>query len=204
MNMKATSYSSALDHRAHWLIAVRFALVAVTLTGLLFPAAATWVGQTLLPTQARGSLIERDGVVVGSSLVAQPFASPSYFQPRSSAANYDPKALAGSNWGPSNPALRERIAASSKAITERGGVAATAIPSDLVTASGSGIDPHISPAAARLQAARVARARGLEPARVQALIDAGTLAPTFCVLGQARVNVLELNLALDALTSRQK
>jgi K+-transporting ATPase ATPase C chain len=181
-----------------WLGALRFAVVAIVLIGLAFPLFATALGQALFPTQAHGSLIVRDGAPVGSSLVAQPFAADKYFQPRPSAASFDPRAMSGSNWAPSNPALRERIAASSEAIATREGVAASAIPVDLVTASGSGIDPHISPAAARLQAARVAKARGMDVAEVQALIAANTQAPTFGILGQSRVNVLELNLALDA------
>lgn len=192
--------TSSLDHgRGGWLRALRFSVLAIAVTGLGFPLFATLIGQTLFPAQAHGSLIERDGVVVGSALVAQPFASDRYFQPRPSAANYDPKALAGSNWAPSNPALRERIAASSAATGQRESAAAKDIPSDLVTASGSGIDPHISPAAAKLQIARVARLRALDPVRVQALVDSQTLAPSLGVLGQSRVNVLQLNLALDAL-----
>jgi K+-transporting ATPase ATPase C chain len=193
--------NSALDHDGGgWLCALRFAVLSIAVLGLAFPIAIALLGQALFPVQARGSLVERDGVVVGSSLVAQPFADARYFQPRPSAANHDPRALAGSNWAPSNPALRERIAASSAAIATRESVAASKIPVDFVTASGSGIDPHISPAAARLQAARVAQARGLAPARVQALIDANTQAPAWGVLGQSRVNVLQLNLALDRTT----
>jgi len=183
-----------------WVSWLRFALVCLLGTGLLYPTIATLLGQTLFPVQARGSLIEREGIVVGSSLIAQPFTSERYFQPRPSAAGYDPRAAAGSNAAPSNPALRERIAAASSAIAAREGIAPAQIPSDLVTASGSGLDPHISPAAAQAQLARVARARGMDTARIQALVSAHTAAPTFGVLGQARVNVLELNLALDALT----
>jgi K+-transporting ATPase ATPase C chain len=178
---------------------LRFAAVGVIGAGLLYPALATFAGQALFPAQARGSLIERDGVVIGSRLVAQPFADARYFQPRPSAAGFNPTAAAGSNLAPSNPALRERIAASSAEIAAREGVAASAIPADLVTASGSGLDPHLSPAAARLQVPRVARARGLAEASVQDAVDANTQAPTLGVFGQARVNVLELNLALDTL-----
>lgn len=187
-----------LDAGVNWLTALRFAIVSILLGGLLFPLLTASVGQVLFPAQAGGSLIRRDGVIVGSSLVAQPFADARYFQPRPSVAGYDPRALAGSNWAPSNPALRERIAVSSAATAAREGVSPTAIPADLVTASGSGIDPHISPDAARLQVARVARARGLSADEVQQRVDAATLQPTFGIFGQARVNVLELNLALDA------
>lgn len=192
---------ASLEAGANWLSALRFAIVSILLGGLLFPLVTASVGQVLFPAQAQGSLINRDGVTVGSSLVAQPFASARYFQPRPSAAGYDPRALSGSNWAPSNPALRERIAATSAAVAAREGVSPGTIPGDLITASGSGIDPHISPESARLQIARVARARGIEAAQVQTLVDAATQGPTFGVFGQARVNVLELNLALDALGS---
>ena len=108
--------NSLLDHDGGgWLSALRFGVLSIALVGLAFPLGAALIGQTLFPGQARGSLIERDGVVVGSALVAQPFTDARYFQPRPSAANYDPKALAGSNWAPSNPALRERISAASTA-----------------------------------------------------------------------------------------
>ncbi len=191
--------TSLLEHDGGgWLRALRFAVLSIILLGLAFPVLAALLGQALFPAQARGSLIERDGIVVGSSLVAQPFADARYFQPRPSAANYDSKALAGSNWAPSNPQLRERIAAGSAVVAARESVPSQAIPSDFVTASGSGIDPHISPAAAELQIARVARARDLSPAIVRALVAEHTLPPTWGVLGQARVNVLQLNLALDA------
>lgn len=190
----------AIDQGASWSSAIRFAGVAILGCGLAFPAIATLLGQSLFPAQANGSLIERDGVVVGSSLVAQPFLAAGYFQSRPSAANYDPKALAGSNLAPGNPALRARIAASSADIAAREGVSASAIPSDLVTTSGSGIDPHISPSAAELQVARVAAARGLATADVRAAVADATAPPTFGLLGQARVNVLQLNLALDAMS----
>jgi K+-transporting ATPase ATPase C chain len=190
----------ALDSRGgSVLVWLRFAAVGVIGAGLLYPTLATLVGGALFPAQAQGSLIERAGVLVGSSLIAQAFVSDAYFQPRPSAAGYDPRAAGGSNLAPGNPALRERSAASSAAITAREGVAAVAIPVDLLTASGSGLDPHLSPAAAGLQVARVARARGLAVDAVQALVDSHTLPPTLGVFGQSRVNVLELNLALDAL-----
>lgn len=190
---------TSLDSRGGGTLAwLRFAAVGVIGAGLLYPAAATFAGQSLFPAQARGSLIERDGVVVGSSLVAQPFIGAGYFRPRPSAAGFDPRAVSGSNLGPGNPALRERIAATSAEVAAREGIAVGDVPVDLVTASGSGIDPHISPAAAAVQAARVARARGLPVADVQALVARHTAGPDLGVFGQARVNVLELNLALDA------
>lgn len=177
---------------------IRFAATGVIGAGLLYPVIATFAGQVLFPAQANGSLIERDGVAVGSSLVAQPFIGAGYFRPRPSAAGFDPRAVSGSNFGSGNPALRERIAAASADIMAREGIAAHQVPVDLVTASGSGIDPHISPVAAAVQVARVARARGLAVADVEALVARHTTGPDLGVFGQARVNVLELNLALDA------
>ena len=156
------------------------------------------LGGLLFPHQAGGSLIERDGRVVGSSLVAQPFADARYFQPRPSAANFDPKALSGSNLASSNPALRERMAKDSATVAAREGVPARSIPPELISASGSGIDPHLSPQGAQVQVARVAQARGLAPEAVAALVRSHTRHRTFGVLGEPRVNVLELNLALDA------
>jgi potassium-transporting ATPase KdpC subunit len=199
--MSTHSSSRSLDAiGGGWWPALRFSAIAILVCGLAFPAIATLLGGALFPAQANGSLLTRDGVVVGSALVAQPFTAARYFSPRPSAAGYDPKALAGSNLAPTNPALRERIAGTSTEVAAREHVAATAIPSDLVNTSGSGIDPHISPAAAQLQVARVAAARKLTVAQVEAVVAAHTQAPTFGVLGQARVDVLQLNLALDALT----
>jgi K+-transporting ATPase ATPase C chain len=193
--------NSALDHSGGGLgTATRFAFVAIIAFGLLLPAAGVLLGQLLFPAQARGSLIERDGKVLGSALIAQPFADDKYFRPRPSAAGFDPRAMSGSNWAPSNPALRERIAASSAEVAAREQVAVSAIPSDLVTASGSGVDPHISPTAADLQIERVATARHMAPERVRALVVENTEQPTVSVFGQARVNVLQLNLALDEAT----
>lgn len=194
------NHATPLDPRGgsplSWL---RFAAVGVLCAGLAYPVVATLAGGALFPAQAQGSLVQRGGVVVGSRLVAQAFVADGYFHPRPSAAGYDPRAAAGSNLAPGNPALRERVAASSAAIALREGVAAADIPVDMVTASGSGLDPHLSPAAARLQVPRVALARGITVGSVQAAVDAHTLPPTFGVFGQSRVNVLELNLALDAL-----
>jgi K+-transporting ATPase ATPase C chain len=135
--------------------------------------------------------------VIGSSLVAQPFADDRYFQPRPSAAKYDVMALAGSNQARTNPDLRSRIDEARAAVAAREGVAPDAVPSDLVTQSGGGIDPHLSPEAIRIQIARVARARGLPVDEVERLVAAHTESPQFGVLGAPRINVLELNLALD-------
>jgi len=198
--MNITVDSNINDKAAGALLpAIRFAVVTIILFGLLYPALATFAGGVLFPVQANGSLITRDGKAVGSSLVAQNFVGDNYFQSRPSAANYDPRAMAGSNLASTNPALRERMVESSRAIAERENIAAAAIPVDMVTTSGSGIDPHISPEAAKVQINRVAKARGLTAEQVQALIDANTQAPTLGLLGQARVNVLQLNLALDAI-----
>lgn len=178
--------------------ALAFAIVTPLVFGLGYALVATGLGRLLFPHQAQGSLVERDGVVVGSSLVAQPFADDRWFAPRPSAASYDVTALAGSNRARTNPELRAAIEANTAAVVARDGIAPAEVPADLVTRSGGGIDPHVSPEGARVQVARVAAARGLDPAQVQALVDAHTQAPTFGLLGAPHVNVLELNLALDA------
>jgi potassium-transporting ATPase KdpC subunit len=157
------------------------------------------IGQTAFRAQAEGSLVRRaDGTVVGSRLIAQKFTKPEYFQPRPSAVDYNAASAGGSNYGPSNPdhlkAVRERL----DAATRLEGAPPSAVPSEMVTASGSGLDPHIPPAAAERQAPRVARARGVPLDRVLELVRAHAEPPTFGFLGRARVNVLELNLALDA------
>ncbi len=179
---------------------LRFALFFLILCGLIYPFVTTRVGGWLFPRQAEGSLIERDGVVVGSQIVGQPFSGDGYFIGRPSAAGdgYDPTGLSGSNWGASSPDLRARAEASSAEIAQREGVAPEQIPVDLIAASGSGVDPHISPASARLQLARVAQTRGLDAARVAGLIAESTERNPLG-LGQPGVNVLKLNLALDAL-----
>lgn len=185
-----------------WLPAVRGALVLILLCGGLYPLVAVSLGALLFPHQATGSVVERDGKVVGSALVGQPFAAPGYFHGRPSAAGYDPFAVAGSNLAPSNPALRERAQGTSQAIASANGVPPESIPVDLVAASGSGIDPHVSPEAAALQLGRVAAARGLPEATVADLVRQHTETPTWGILGQPRVNLLQLNLALDALQAR--
>lgn len=174
-----------------------FALLGTLICGVLYPTLATLTGGALFPAQAQGSLINKDEVVIGSSLIAQPFSAPKYFQTRPSAASFNPTAASGSNLAPSNPALRERMTATSADISAREKQDPARIPVDLISASGSGLDPHISPAAAYFQADRIASARALSVAQVRAQIDRHTEAPTFGVFGQARVNVLLLNLSLD-------
>jgi K+-transporting ATPase ATPase C chain len=176
---------------------VLFTVVSMALV-LAYHLVMWGVAQAAFRSQAEGSLIRRaDGTVVGSSLIAQKFTKPEYFQPRPSAVDYNAAATGGSNNGPTNPdqlkAVRERL----DAVVKLEGVSASAVPSEMVTASGGGMDPHIPPAAAAIQAPRVARARGVPVDRVQELIAAHTEGPTFGFLGRARVNVLELNLALD-------
>ncbi|WP_371869290.1 potassium-transporting ATPase subunit KdpC [Anaeromyxobacter diazotrophicus] len=181
--------------------AVRATAVTLVLTGLLYPLAMTGVARVLFPRQAQGSLVsDASGKIVGSELLAQGFAAPGYFQPRPSAAGekgYDPLASGGSNLAPTSKKLRERAAAALDRLRKENPDAPGAVPVELVTASGSGLDPHLSPAAARWQAPRVARARGVALDRVRALVDEYTEGRDLGVLGEPRVNVLELNLAVD-------
>lgn len=180
--------------------ALRFTLVTMALLGGGYTLLVWGVGRTAFAAQAEGSLVRNaDGAVVGSRLIAQRFTRPEYFLPRPSGVNYDAAATGGTNYGTANPdhlaAVRQRL----DAITAREGIAAAAVPSELVTASGAGLDPHIPPPAAVLQAGRVARARGLAEDRVLALVTAHAEQPWLGLFGRARVNVLELNLALDRL-----
>jgi potassium-transporting ATPase KdpC subunit len=181
-----------------WRASLMLALVTLLGFGLLYSLAATGIGGLLFPAQANGSLIERDGQVIGSSLVAQPFAGDGYVQSRPSAAGYDTMALAGSNQARTNPDLRARIDEARAAVATREGVALAEVPSDLVTQSGGGIDPHLPPAAVQIQIARIARVRGVDPAVIEGLVVAHTEGKQFGLFGEPRVNVLELNLALDA------
>lgn len=197
--MSALTASSAARQFA---AAVRVLLVLTVILGIAYPLAITAAAQVISPGNADGSRVEAGGKVVGSSLIAQPFDGPRWFHPRPSAAGehgYDTLASAASNLGPNNPdlvgAIRERRAS----YAQENGVPESRVPADAVTASGSGLDPHISPANARLQAARVARARGLDPRRVRAIVDELEQGRTLGVLGEARVNVLALNARLAEL-----
>lgn len=172
------------------------------LTGLLYPAIVTGLAKGVFPHEAAGSLIVKDGKTIGSSLIGQPFSEPRYFWGRLSATApmpYNAAASGGSNLGPSNPALTDAARARIEALRAADPGNTAPVPVDLVTASGSGLDPHISLAAAEYQAARVARARGLTLQQVRELIAANTDRPALAVLGDAGVNVLRLNLALDSL-----
>lgn len=175
-------------------------LVLTLVTGAVYPALVTAAASVLFPGQAEGSVIVVDGQAVGSTLIGQPTSSPRYFHGRPSATGrvpYDSAASAASNLGPLNSALAQAVAARVAALRAEDPGNLAPIPVDLVTASGSGLDPHISPAAADWQVARVARVRGLDEARVRQLVTEHTEGRTFGLLGEARVNVLQLNLALD-------
>jgi len=177
-------------------------LIALTLiTGVAYPLLVTGIGQAAFHGQATGSLIERDGKVVGSSLIGQPFADPKHFWSRPSATSpypYNASSSGGSNLGPLNPALTDAVAGRIKALRDADPDNAAPVPVDLVTASASGLDPHISPAAAEYQVIRVAKARNLDPQKVRALVAEFTEGRQLGFLGEPRVNVLRLNLALDA------
>lgn len=171
-------------------------------TGLIYPLAVTGVGQLLFPTQANGSLVERDGRVVGSALIGQSFVSPGYFLSRPSATGptpYNAGASSGSNLAPTNPVLVDAVRQRAGALRAADPGNAAPIPVDLVTASASGLDPEISLAAAYYQVGRVARERGVPEADVRALVDARAARPLAGVFGETRVNVLALNIALDDL-----
>jgi K+-transporting ATPase ATPase C chain len=172
------------------------------LTGIAYPAAVTGVARLFFPRQAGGSIVAPGGTPAGSALVGQPFSDPRWFLGRPSATApvpYEGRASSGSNLGPSNPALHDAVKARIAALREADPGNEAPVPVDLVTASGSGLDPHVSPAAALYQVPRVARARGLAPERVRALVEERVEQPALGILGAPRVNVLELNLALDAI-----
>ena len=177
-------------------------LILSLLTGIAYPFLITGLAQFAFPDQANGSLLRRDGRLVGSALIGQQFTDPGYFWGRPSATAptpYNAAASGGSNLGPRNPALKSAVQARVAALRAADPGNDAPVPVDLVTASGSGLDPHISPAAADYQVARVARVRGLSFAQVRALVSAHTQGRQLGILGEPRVSVLQLNLALDAL-----
>ena len=186
--------------KRNFLISIWMTLATMVLLGIVYPLVVTGIAQLLYPRQANGELIRRpDGTVVGSTLLGQPFTSAGYFHSRPSAAGpagYDPMASGGSNLGPTNKALIDRVAGSVQSLS--GENPGASIPVDLATASGSGLDPHISPASAEFQVSRVARERGMKEDEVGALIAKHTEQRQLGFLGEPRVNVLELNLELDA------
>ena len=180
---------------------VLFAVLTL-LTGIAYPLVVTGVAQALFPTQAAGSLVLRDGKPIGSSLIGQNFSDPKHFWSRPSATSPMANNAAnsgGSNLGPLNPALTDAVKGRIEALRAADPGNTAPVPVDLVTASASGLDPHISPAAARYQVARVAKARGLPLDKVQALVDQQVEGPLWGILGESQVNVLRLNLALEAL-----
>jgi K+-transporting ATPase ATPase C chain len=178
--------------------AILFTVVMMLIVGFGYHLTLWSVGRVLFPAQAEGSLIRRaDSTVVGSRLIAQKFTRPEYFQPRPSAVDYNAASTGGSNYGPSNPDHLKLVQERLDAVTKLEGVTAGQVPSEMVTASGAGLDPHVPPQAAEVQAVRIAAARSVPVERVRELIESHTEPPTFGFLGRARVNVLELNLALD-------
>jgi potassium-transporting ATPase KdpC subunit len=187
--------------RENFLISLRVTVVTLVATGLLYPLAVTGIARIAFPFRAGGSIVVDDaGSPVGSELLAQGFSSPAYFQPRPSAAGengYDPMASGGSNLGPSSAKLRARAAAEAARLLAENPAAPAAVPAELVTTSGSGLDPHLSPAGASWQVSRVAAARGVSEARIRAVVEDSVEGRDLWLLGEPRVNVLLLNLSLD-------
>lgn len=184
--------------KKNFMISIWMTITTTILLGIIYPFVVTGLAQVLFPSQANGSLITINGKIVGSRLIGQPFSSPGYFRSRPSAAGsgYDAGASGGSNLGPTNKALIDRISGDAQKVQAEN--PSSPIPMDLITTSGSGLDPHISPAAASFQAPRVAKERGISEAVVTTLIAKHTEGRELGFLGEPRVNVLELNLDLDA------
>ena len=182
----------------HLIVAIKFTLITTLIFGLIYPLGVTWLSQWLFPKQANGSLIEKNGQIVGSRLIGQPFNSDKYFHSRPSAAGtgYDATASSGSNLAPTNQQLVDRVKQDVARLQKENPGAA--IPADLVTTSGSGLDPDISPASAEFQVPRIARARGISTEVLRPLVAKHTQQRQWGILGEPRVNVLELNLDLDA------
>jgi potassium-transporting ATPase KdpC subunit len=189
--------------REHFLPALRVTLLTLVVTGLVYPFAVTATAQALFPTRANGSLVHDErGTVVGSELIGQPFAGAAYFQPRPSAAGdkgYDPLASGGSNFGPTSKKLRDRAEGDVQRLLKENPEAPGPVPAELVTASASGLDPHLSPEAALWQVPRIARGRRVAKERVETVVATNIEGRDLGFLGEPRVNVLLLNLALDRL-----
>lgn len=182
----------------HWKTSILMTIVTTVLVGLVYPLIVTGLAQVIFRDKANGQLISRDGVAVGSKLIGQPFSSPGYFRSRPSAAGavgYDAGASSGSNLGPTSKKLHDRVKAEAEKLQAEN--TAAPVPVDLVTTSGSGLDPHITPAAAEFQIPRVARERVVNDAEIKKLVQEFTEGRTFGFLGESRVNVVLLNLALD-------
>lgn len=175
-------------------------ILFTALTGILYPLVVTGIAQVIFPDKANGSFIKREGKIVGSELIGQPFSDPKYFWSRVSATSpyaYNAASSSGSNYGPLNPALLDAVKKRVQDLKAADSLNTLPIPVDLVTSSASGLDPHISAAAALYQVSRVARVRGMSTAKVRSLVDQCTEGRQFGFLGESRINVLELNLALD-------
>ncbi|HEY7517827.1 MAG TPA: potassium-transporting ATPase subunit KdpC [Methylomirabilota bacterium] len=184
----------------HLRTAILMLVVLTVVTGLAYPLVVTGIAQVVFPRQANGSLVEKDGKVVGSALIGQPFDDPKYFWGRASATApfpYNPGSSSGSNQGPLNPALSEAVKGRIEALRAADPGNTAPVPVDLVTASGSGLDPHITPAAALYQAGRVARVRKIDESKMRELVERHIEGRQWGILGEPRVNVLAVNLALD-------
>lgn len=183
----------------NFIISIRYKILSIVVLGLIYPVCITIIAKIFFPFQAGGSLIEKKGQVIGSSLIAQSFSKPEYFWPRPSAVKFDPQASGGSNLGPASEDLKKAV----QDRTTQWGLEKKEIPSELLFASGSGLDPHLSPEAAIFQARRVAQVRHLEEETVVRLIHNFTEEKQFGFIGERIVNVLKLNLALDQIQSKQ-